>query len=278
MTLNLLLAQSRPSQGTVILADPSDAMVEAVLAGLIPQLGAVERIMFPARDDARPPDRSPPMLVRRKYADLWRGLSAHERDHTLLVAGPTAAYLAPLIGRAVTALVVVRDPRAAIVPSGGSWPALLGPFPELDRAPAEPASEKVRETWRNRVRGATSPLRLVRDCSPGEITSLIGVAVGLGPKRAARAASVADSADADTSRRPDRTVHWLDELLYSLGASPDEQISSEAAKRAQAGRNGPKREKRARRKNARPGDGRRSGASGDKGRRRKSDDAPPEQL
>ena len=136
MTLNLLLAQSRPSHATVILADPSDAMVEAVLAGLIPQLGAVERVMFPARDDARPPDRSPPMLVRRKYADLWHGLSAHERDHTLLVAGPTAAYLAPLIGREVTTLVVVRDARAAIVPSGGSWPALLGPFPELDEAPA----------------------------------------------------------------------------------------------------------------------------------------------
>ena len=188
MTLNLLLAQSRPSHGTVILADPSDAMVEAVLAGLIPQLGAVERVMFPARDDVRPPDRSPPMLVRRKYADLWRGLSAHERDHTLLVAGPTAAYLAPLIGRGAPPRSSWSATRARRSCQVGLVAGSARPVSELDQAPAEPASEEEREVWRDRVRGATSPLRLVRDCSAGEITSLIGAAVGLGPKRAARAA------------------------------------------------------------------------------------------
>lgn len=224
MALNLLLTRRPPGRKTVIFADPAGDSVEPLLAGLFSELGAVRRVMFPSRDDTLPPDRSPPALVRRRYADLWHALSAEERARVLVVAGPTAAYLAPVIGSdAATTLVAVGDPKEAPAPEWGAWPCVLGPFPELDEVPQVAGSKQERERWLDRIRTATSELELVRASDLAGITKQVAAAVGLGPQRAARAGTAAASFGANGFSRGDEPPHWLDELLYSLSKSLKQQ-------------------------------------------------------
>jgi hypothetical protein len=238
MTLNLLLGR-RPTEGkAVILADPVGGSIEPALAGLISQLGEVQRVMFPLPDDTTRRHLAPPSLMRSKHSDLWHALGADERSRVLLVAGPTATYLAPVVGPEATAVVAVCDPGKA--PTGGGWRSVLGPFPELDDVPGEAGSGQERDRWLDRVRTATSQLELVQGADVAAITKAVAARVGLGPKAAARAATVAASAgtDADCSRPRDKPAPWLDEVIYSL-ASPPKQERRRQRRRRSAGTSPP---------------------------------------
>ena len=237
MTLNLFLARRSSERKTVIFADPAalgnvpgvwrsaGGSLEPVLSGLASGLNAVQRVMYPLPDDTTQRYTAPPPLVRSRHADLWHALSAEERQSVLLVAGPTATYLAPVIGAEATALVAVRDPREAILPAWGGWRSVLGPFPELDEVPEEAGSEEERDRWVDRIREATSELRLVRATDLTGITREVAAALALGPRVAARAAAAAVEvgAGADVSRHRAGLPQWLDEVLYELGRPPKQR-------------------------------------------------------
>src|SRR5919106_429940 len=105
MTLHLFLATQPLERKTVIFADPAAPAMpgagrsaggdssEPVLAGLVSQL-EVQHVMFPLPDQTTWRHVAPPSLMRERHADLWHALSADERTRVLLVAGPTATYLA----------------------------------------------------------------------------------------------------------------------------------------------------------------------------------------
>lgn len=244
MTLNLVLATQPPVGTTVIFADPSDPeglprawpspdCFEPMLAGLVSQLEA-QRVMFPLPDETTHRHVAPPSLLRGRHADLWHALSADERARVLLIAGPTAAYLAPVLGPGGSTVVAMRDPKQAITPPRGAWRFVLGPFPELDEVPEECPSAEERDRWLDRIRTATSQFEFVCTTDLGGLTVEVAAGVGLGPKQAARAATIAVSAggDANGSGRRDRPAHWLDELLYSFSSPPKQQEAPKRRRRS----------------------------------------------
>src|SRR3954453_23253737 len=151
MPLSLILAPAPPDGGPVIFADPAGVSVEALLAGLLSQLGPAARAVFPLPDETTRRHVVPPALTRSRHADLWHALSGDERERALLLAGPTAAYLAPAVGAGVRVVVCVRDPQAAVAPPLGAWRSILGAFSSLDELPAETESEEERSSWRERI-------------------------------------------------------------------------------------------------------------------------------
>ena len=248
MTLNLFLARRSTERKTVIFADPAalgnvpgvwrsaGGSLEPVLSGLASELNAVQRVMYPLPDDTTRRYIAPPPLVRSRHADLWHAISRKERESVLLVAGPTATYLAPVIGAEATALVVVRDPREAILPASGGWRSVLGPFPELDEVPEEAGSEAERDRWVDRIRQATSEVRLVRATDLAGITREVAAALALGPRVAERAAVAAMEVggEADVSRHRVGPPQWLDEVLYALGMPPKQRRPKERRQPAAA--------------------------------------------
>jgi hypothetical protein len=220
VTLNLLLAADS-AERKVIFADPAGGgSVEALLAALAPRL-TVRRVMYPLPDETARGYVPAPALMRQRHADLWHALSADDRAKSLLVAGPTAAYLAPALGEEATTVVAVHDPGSAR--ASGAWRSVLGPFPELDEIPEEAGSERERDRWVDRLRAATSQLELVRADVAG-VTVEIARRVGLGPKAASKAAAVAASAARDEQgpRSRNEPPHWLDMALYSLSRAPEQ--------------------------------------------------------
>jgi hypothetical protein len=233
MTLNLLLARQPRERETLILADPyapaassgawpspANGSVEPLVSGLVSQLSASQRVVFPLPHETARRYVPQPSLMRSRHADLWHALTAQEHARALLVAGPTAAYLAPVVGGEPITLVAVPDPSEVAAPARGGWRFVLGPFPDLDDVPEEDASED--DLWLDRIRAATSQLELVRATDLEAITTEVAVGIGLGPKQAARAAAVASTAGKDRyrSRRRDTPAHRLDQLLYSLTRPP----------------------------------------------------------
>jgi hypothetical protein len=206
-----------------------------LLAGLTAQLGEIHQVMFPLPDDTTQRHLAPPPLIRSRHADLWHALSTDERTRVLLVAGPTAGYLAPAVEGGATTIAAMPDPRQAIAPGVSAWRSILGAFPELDEVPEEAGSEEERDRWRNRIRAATSQIELVRATDLAGITRRVATGVGLGPKAAARAATAAAPADAhgdgNGSPHRDKPAHWLDELIYSLTSPPDRQRPQQRRRR-----------------------------------------------
>lgn len=221
MTLILLMAPD-PSQGTVILADPAGgADLDRLVAGLTAALGDVRPLLFPLPDETTRRHETPAALARSRHADLWFGLSSDERSRVVLAAGPSTAYLAPVVEPDPLTIVAVRDPDDPRTPAG-AWRAVLGAFGELDEVPDAPASSAERKRWLERVSAAARQFRLLRATDPALIAGEVATAVGLGPQRAVRAARLA-SANGPSRRikaRRDRPVHWLDQELYALSAPP----------------------------------------------------------
>jgi hypothetical protein len=219
MTISLLI--SRQPHGAVLLADPAGVSVEPVLAGVASQLDA-RRVIFPLSD--RFPQRlvPPPSLMRGRHADLWHGLSEHRRDRVRLVAGPTAAFLAPLVPPDTPVLVALPDPMERRDAGRELWRSVLGAFPELDEAPDETGSGEERELWLTRIREAMSEVALVRVTDLNDLALELGASLGLSPKRSARLANVAEAAGAGGGARGDgdEPIHWLDEALYSMSRPP----------------------------------------------------------
>jgi hypothetical protein len=228
MTLNLLLAAEPVEGDAVIFADPSAVVVEAVVAGLVPQL-EVQRLMFPLPDETTRRHVPAPSLLRGRHADLWHALSAEERARALLLAGETAAYLAPVLKPAAGTLVAVPDPQEA----PGAWRSVLGAFAELDEVPEEAGSEAERDRWLDRVNTAAARLTLVRDPDPADVTLEVAARLGLGPKQAKRAATATGSAWAhrSRSRRRNGRAHWLDEHLYRLSGPVERQLPRKQRRR-----------------------------------------------
>lgn len=218
MTISLLI--SRQPRNAVVLADPGGVSVEPVLAGLASQLEA-RRLFYPLSD--RLPQRlvPPPSLMRARHADLWHALSEDRRNRVRLAAGPTAAFLAPLMPPATEVLVVLPDRN-----EGGAgrelWRSVLGAFPEIDEAPDEPGSDEERERWVERIRDALSGLALIRITDLSGVAMELGVSLGLSPKRSARLATAVEAAGAGGGATPERDgpMHWIDEVLYSLSRPP----------------------------------------------------------
>src|SRR4051794_27953501 len=98
MPLSLILASAPRDGGPVIFADPAGAGVDALVAGLTPHLGPVRHAVFPLPDDTTRRHLVPPVLTRSRHADLWHALTEEERASAVLVAGPSAAHLAPVAG------------------------------------------------------------------------------------------------------------------------------------------------------------------------------------
>jgi hypothetical protein len=222
MTLNLLLAPEPVETKRVIFADPvGGGSVEALLVALGAQL-KVQRVMYPLPDETARGYVPAPSLMRRRHADLWQALTADERARSLLVAGPTAAYLAPVLGEEATTLVAVPDPSEVTASASGAWRSVLGPFPELDEVPEEAGSEAERDRWMDRIRAATSELELVRAEVAG-ITMEVAAGVGLRPKAASKAAAAAASVvgNEEGTRPRNGPQHWIDEALYSLSRTPE---------------------------------------------------------
>lgn len=247
MTLNLLLAPQPLDRKVIIFADPfapasvsgaraspGGGSVEPLLAGVLSHVEA-QRVMFPLPDETTQRHAAPPSLIRGRYTDLWQALSADERSRVLLIAGPTAAYLAPVLGSGASTLVAVRDPKQAMDPAWEAWRRVLGAFPELDEIPEEAGSEDERDRWFDRIRTATSQLELVRATDATGVTTEVALGVGLSPKAASNAATLAAAADAapEGPRHRDKPPHWLDEALYSLSRTPE---PPRARKRRQRGR------------------------------------------
>jgi hypothetical protein len=221
MTLSLLLAQRPSKRRPVVLADPAGASIEPLLAGLIGQLGETRRLMFPLPDETTRRHVSPASLVRSRHADLWHGLSADERIRVRVVAGPTAAYIAPLVEGGATTIVEMPDPGRI----KDAWRSVLGPFADLDEVPEEPGSEEERDRWLDRIRTATSQFEMIRAADVASLTMEVAAGLGLGPKGRERAATLATSTAGDTDgpRGRDRPGHWLDGALYELSRPPDGQ-------------------------------------------------------
>jgi len=240
MTLNLLLSRRRHAGNPVILADPTGESIEPAVAGLISELGDIQLVVFPLPDDTTRRHSAPSSLTRSRHADLWHALRTDERSRVLLAAGPTAAFLAPVMGPDAKTVVAVCDPRKAS--AGGAWRAVLGPFPELDEVPEEAGCEKERDRWLSRVRAATSRLELVRGADIAPLTRTVAAELGLGPKAAARAATAAASAGTagDGSRKRDKPAHWLDEMIYSLTSAPNEEPPPRSRRRRSTGTSRPR--------------------------------------
>ena len=151
--------------------------------------------------------------------------------------GRRPLYLAPVIGAEATALVVVRDPREAILPASGGWRSVLGPFPELDEVPEEAGSEAERDRWVDRIRQATRARSgsFAPPTSAG-ITREVAAALALGPRVAERAAVAAMEVggEADVSRHRVGPPQWLDEVLYALGMPPKQRRPKERRQPAAA--------------------------------------------
>jgi len=240
MTLNLLLSRRRHAGNPVILADPTGESIEPAVAALSSELGKIQHVVFPLPDDTTRRHLAPASVTRSRHADLWHALSTDERSRVLLAAGPTAAFLAPVMGPVAITVVAVCDPRKASVE--GCWRAVLGPFSELDDPPDEAGSEKERERWLSRVRAATSRLELVRGADIAPLTRTVAAELGLGPKAAARAATAAASAGTagDGSRKRDKPAHWLDEMIYSLTSAPNEEPPARSRRRRSTGTSRPR--------------------------------------
>jgi hypothetical protein len=214
MTISLLI--SRQPRGALVLADPAGVGAEAVLAGLASQLEA-QRLIFPLADQLPQRLVPPPSLMRSRHADLWHALSEERRNRVRLVAGPTAALLAPLMPTGAEVLVALPDPGER--QGSGLWRSVLGAFPELDEVAEAPESDRDRERWLGRIREATSRLALVRVADRSDLAMEVAAALGLSPKRAARLAAAAE-AGGGPARLEGQTMHWIDELLYSLCRPP----------------------------------------------------------
>lgn len=232
MTLNLLLGPRPGEHEPVILADPAARTLEPTLAGVMGQLGDVQRVIFPLPDNLTRRQESPPSLTRDRHAALWHALSDEERTRVLFAAGPTAMYLAPAVEPEAHVLVAVSDPRCFSSESSSAWRAVLGPFPELDEIPEDSGSKQERDQWLDRVRTAVSRYELVRVGEVEDVTLRVAEAVGLGAKQAARAAAVAASAIGDAYGGPRNDPgHWLDQALYSLSPPPAQRPARKRRRR-----------------------------------------------
>lgn len=236
MTLNLLLSRRRADGDAIIFADPLEGGIEPVLAGLVSQLGDVHRVMFPLPDETTRRHVPPPSLLRRRHADLWHALSEDERSRAVLIAGPTAAYLAPVLGPSARTFVAVRDPREAAGPVAGAWRPVLGPFADLDDVPEAVESDAERDEWVDRIRAATGGLDLVRVSDIAGVAAEVAGRLGLRPRAVAAAASVAaaEAEDVGDAPRRDGSVDWLDEALFSLSSPPEPQLPRKARRRRAA--------------------------------------------
>src|SRR6266511_3656347 len=178
MTLNLLLARSPTGGEPVIFDDPSQRSVEPLLPGLM-RLADAERLMFPLPHETAHRHVTPPTLMRSRHFDLWNALRADERARVVLVAGPTAGYLARLVGERATTIVAVPEPTAAIPRDWSVWRSVLGPLPELDEVPEEAESPEERARWAERIREATARLDLVRATDFASIADEVARGMGL---------------------------------------------------------------------------------------------------
>jgi hypothetical protein len=220
MPLSMLVAREPMERPPLVFADPTAVCIEPLLTALIPGLGPVHRVVFPLPDDTTRRYFAPPRLVRSRHADLWYALNEDERQRALLLAGPSAAYLTPALGAGATVIVAVSRPNAMATPGRGAWRAVLGAFPSLDELPDDVAAEEERGRWLERIRADTAALELVRTTDLDAITREVGLELGLRPKVAERAGLEAKSAGPDPNRVRERSGHWVDEILYSLGRPP----------------------------------------------------------
>jgi hypothetical protein len=223
MTLSLLLNREVATRGRLILSHPSPAGLESILSGLERQLGETERLVFPLPYETTRRHIVPPVLMRRRHADLWHALRAEEREATALVAGPTAAFLAPVVGEQATTIVAIPDPQGPGSAQAGFWRLVLGPFPELDEIPGELAVEADRDRWSELIGSAAGGLDLIRADDPASLARRVAAGLGLGQRAARRAArtTIAAMEHGSDDRPRAGSGQWIDEILYSFSVEPD---------------------------------------------------------
>lgn len=220
MALDLLLGP-RPRSEVAIFANLAVDPLEALFGALAAELPVTERLTFPLPDELTARHPTPPSLMRQKHADLWQALTASERERVLLIAGPTAAYLAGQAPAAATTLIAVKPRRGATARAPAAWRDVLGPFPELDHPPSERPSRAELEDWASRIRDATRAFELILAPTQAEIATEVALALGAGPKKTARvAAAVQAASEPETERGRGKAGDWLDELLVASSRKP----------------------------------------------------------
>lgn len=105
--------------------------VDRVVGAALESVTSGRRVLLPAP----PPDASW-VDPRDWHADAWHSLSDDERSRIALATGPTAAFIAQLLGAGAELLVSATDPITAV----GSLPV---PVPRLHSAPDQLADGKV---------------------------------------------------------------------------------------------------------------------------------------
>jgi hypothetical protein len=136
-----------------------------VLLPQVPRSGAdaIARSLLESRDDGHrrllpAPSLDADVLTQRAWhRDAWLAMPAAERDSVVLVTGATAGYLGPVLADAARTVVLVREPLAAVGPTGEAPPKRHGlerlagsAFDELParlRGIANPQSRALLAPW-----------------------------------------------------------------------------------------------------------------------------------
>lgn len=224
MPLTLLLAED-PRPGLVTFSNPaSDDGDEDLLRGVASELRVTQRLEFPLPDASTRRRPTPPALLRRKHSDLWHGLTADERQRTVLITGPTAGLMAAPIDREVASVVALAARPAPRIRVARPWLNVLGAFPELDAIPAEQPPEPERDQWSSLVAEALARFDLLRSPDRVQVALEVGAHLGMGQKMAARVADAALAGarwdgPAEVDRDPPASS-WLQGLLLAQSRSP----------------------------------------------------------
>lgn len=116
-TLELLLFSARDHADTLLLPQPRGTGAADIARSLLEGVSDARRRLLPA-----PGPDAGVSAQRAWHRDAWLAMRASERDAVALVTGPTAGYLAPVLGDSARTVVFVRDPLTAIGQMGEPLP------------------------------------------------------------------------------------------------------------------------------------------------------------
>jgi hypothetical protein len=108
---------TRDQSDTVLLPQPRGTGAEDIARALLEGVADAERRLLPA-----PGPDAGVSTQRAWHRDAWLAMPAAERDAVALATGPTAGYLAPVLGDSARTVVLVRDPLTAIGQMGEALP------------------------------------------------------------------------------------------------------------------------------------------------------------